>query len=59
VCLSKERIGSPLVAHPDVLIAMNEISLRKFAGEVTPGGVITTVAGTGVAGFSGKGASSR
>ena len=40
VCLSKERIGSPLISHPDVLIAMNEISLRKFAAEVLPGGLI-------------------
>jgi 2-oxoisovalerate ferredoxin oxidoreductase beta subunit len=40
VCLSKERIGSPLISHPDVLIAMNEVSLRKFAHQVVPGGVI-------------------
>lgn len=40
VCLSKKRIGSPLVAHPDVLIAMNELSLRKFAQQVAPGGLI-------------------
>ncbi|MGA3105982.1 MAG: 2-oxoacid:acceptor oxidoreductase family protein [Terriglobales bacterium] len=40
VCLSKERIGSPLVSHPDVLVAMNEFSLRKFAHEVAKGGVI-------------------
>src|SRR5499427_1373491 len=40
VCLSKERIGSPLISHPDVLIAMNEISLHKFASQVAPGGVI-------------------
>jgi len=40
VCLSKERIGSPLVAHPDVLVAMNEFSLRKFAHEVVSGGII-------------------
>jgi len=40
VCLSKERVGSPLISHPDALIAMNEISLRKFAGQVKPGGVI-------------------
>jgi 2-oxoisovalerate ferredoxin oxidoreductase beta subunit len=40
VCLSKERIGSPLVTRPDVLVAMNEFSLRKFAHEVAPGGVI-------------------
>src|SRR5215475_1299783 len=40
VCLSKERIGSPLISHPDVLIAMNEISLRKFASQVSSGGLI-------------------
>jgi 2-oxoisovalerate ferredoxin oxidoreductase beta subunit len=40
VCLSKERIGSPLISHPDVLIAMNEISLRKFAPQVAAGGLI-------------------
>ncbi|HXZ18624.1 MAG TPA: 2-oxoacid:acceptor oxidoreductase family protein [Candidatus Acidoferrales bacterium] len=40
VCVSKERIGSPLISHPDVLIAMNEISLRKFAPQVGPHGLI-------------------
>jgi 2-oxoisovalerate ferredoxin oxidoreductase beta subunit len=40
VCLSKERIGSPLVSHPDVLIAMNEVALRKFAPQIAPGGLI-------------------
>jgi 2-oxoisovalerate ferredoxin oxidoreductase beta subunit len=40
VCLSKSRIGSPLVSRPHVLIAMNEISLRKFAAQVVPGGII-------------------
>lgn len=40
VCLSKNRIGSPLLSRPNVLIAMNEISLRKFASEVAPGGTI-------------------
>ena len=40
VCLSKERIGSPLISHPDVLVAMNEYSLRKFAHEVGSGGII-------------------
>ncbi len=40
ICLSKDRIGSPLVSRPDVLIAMNEISLRKFAAQVAPGGTI-------------------
>ena len=40
VSLSPDRIGSPLAEHPDVLIAMNEISLRKFAEQVKPDGVI-------------------
>ena len=40
VCLSKERIGSPLISNPDVLVAMNEYSLRKFAHEVKSGGII-------------------
>ena len=40
VCLSDERIGSPLISEPDVLIAMNEISLRKFGPKVKRGGVI-------------------
>ena len=40
VCLSKERIGSPLISRPDVLVAMNEVSLRKFASQVVPGGLI-------------------
>jgi Pyruvate/2-oxoacid:ferredoxin oxidoreductase gamma subunit len=33
-------VGSPLVSVPDVLVAMNEISLHKFAREVVPGGLI-------------------
>ncbi len=40
VCLSRERIGSPLVSRPDVLVAMNEFSLRKFAPEVASGALI-------------------
>jgi 2-oxoisovalerate ferredoxin oxidoreductase beta subunit len=40
VCLSHERIGSPLISHPDVLIAMNEISLRKFAAQMGEGSTI-------------------
>jgi 2-oxoisovalerate ferredoxin oxidoreductase beta subunit len=40
VCLSKDRIGSPLLSRPDVLVAMNEISLRKFAAQVATGGTI-------------------
>ncbi|HXY03520.1 MAG TPA: 2-oxoacid:acceptor oxidoreductase family protein, partial [Terriglobales bacterium] len=30
----------PLISHPDVLVAMNELSLRKFANQVAPGGTI-------------------
>ncbi len=40
VCLSNERVGSPLAEHPDVLIAMNEVSLHKFAKNVGPQGTI-------------------
>ncbi len=40
VCLSKDRIGSPLLSRPQILIAFNEISLRKFAAQVVPGGTI-------------------
>ncbi len=40
VCLSDEPIGSPLVLEPDVLVAMNQPSLDKFAHSVVPGGKI-------------------
>ncbi len=40
VSLSHERIGSPLITHPQVLVAMNELSLKKFAPQVASGGVI-------------------
>jgi 2-oxoisovalerate ferredoxin oxidoreductase beta subunit len=40
VCLSNERVGSPLISEPDVLIALNELSLRKFGPKVRPGGLI-------------------
>jgi len=40
VTLSHERIGSPLISRPEVLVAMNELSLRKFASSVAPGGLI-------------------
>jgi len=40
VCLSDEPIGSPMVLEPDVLIAMNQPSLDKFIGDVTPGGTV-------------------
>jgi len=40
VCLAKEQVGSPLAEHPDVLIAMNEISLHKFAKQVGAHGAV-------------------
>ena len=40
VCLSHQRIGSPVISHPSVLLAMNEVSLRKFGPQVAPGGLI-------------------
>ena len=40
VTLAHERIGTPLISQPEVLIAMNELSLRKFAPSVVSGGLI-------------------
>jgi Pyruvate/2-oxoacid:ferredoxin oxidoreductase gamma subunit len=40
VTLAHDRIGTPLITRPEVLVAMNEPSLRKFAATVAPGGVI-------------------
>ena len=40
VCISDEKIGSPLVTNPDLLIAMNLPSLEKFENDVVPGGTI-------------------
>ena len=40
VILSDEPVGSPIVATPDVLVAMNLPSLDKFENDVVPGGVI-------------------
>jgi 2-oxoisovalerate ferredoxin oxidoreductase beta subunit len=40
VILSHDRIGSPLISQPAVLVAMNEISLHKFAPSVASGGLI-------------------
>ena len=51
VCLSKDRIGSPVLSHPDVLVAMNEFSLRKFAAQVASGGTILYAARTPSGGF--------
>ncbi|HWR50422.1 MAG TPA: 2-oxoacid:acceptor oxidoreductase family protein, partial [Bryobacteraceae bacterium] len=38
VRLSSEKVASPLVSRPDVLVALNEPSLRKFIATVAPGG---------------------
>ena len=38
VRLSRQAIDSPLVTAPNVLVAMNEPSLRKFDKSVRPGG---------------------
>lgn len=40
VVVSGEKIGSPVVYRPDVLIAMNRPSLERFAGDVKDGGLI-------------------
>jgi 2-oxoisovalerate ferredoxin oxidoreductase beta subunit len=40
VRLARHVIDSPLVTKPDVLVAMNEPSLRKFVKNVPPGGWI-------------------
>ena len=40
VCLSDNKIGSPLVTNPDVLVAMNLPSLERFENDVVPGGII-------------------
>jgi Pyruvate/2-oxoacid:ferredoxin oxidoreductase gamma subunit len=38
--LSREPIDSPLVTSPNMLLAMNEPSLKKFVATVQPGGWI-------------------
>ncbi len=40
VVLSDSPIGSPIVNHPDVLVAMNLPSLDKYEDTVVPGGTI-------------------
>ena len=40
VILSDEPVGSPIVATPDVLVAMNLPSLDKYESTVAPGGMI-------------------
>lgn len=40
VVVSRERIGSPFVTNPTLLVAMNQPSLEKFADSVEPGGLV-------------------
>lgn len=40
IIVSDSPIGSPIVNHPDVLIAMNLPSLDKYEDAVAPGGII-------------------
>jgi len=40
VILSDDPVGSPIVANPDVLMAMNLPSLDKYENDVVSGGVI-------------------
>ena len=40
ITVSDAPIGSPIVANPDVLIAMNKPSLDKYIGETREGGQI-------------------
>jgi 2-oxoglutarate ferredoxin oxidoreductase subunit gamma len=40
VVVSDRRIGSPVVSHPTVLVAMNRPSLEKFEPKMQPGGFL-------------------
>ena len=40
VIVSDDPVGSPIIAHPNVLMVMNEPSLDKFEPAVAPGGTI-------------------
>ena len=40
VILSDEMIGSPIVANPDILVIMNEASLKRFQSKVRPNGLL-------------------
>jgi 2-oxoglutarate ferredoxin oxidoreductase subunit gamma len=40
VIVSDEMIGSPIMGNPDILIAMNEASLKRFQPRVKSGGVL-------------------
>jgi len=40
VIVSDGHIGSPIVRHPDMIIAMNEASFKRFGGTIKKGGLI-------------------
>ncbi len=40
VIISDDPVGSPIVSHPDALIAMNLPSLDKYESAVVPGGKV-------------------
>lgn len=40
VIISDEPVGSPIVTAPDVLVAMNLPSLKKYENDVVSGGII-------------------
>lgn len=49
VVISGLPVGSPVVTGADVLVAMNQPSLEKFAGDVRPGGLLLYNAAIGEA----------
>ena len=38
--ISDKAIASPLVTHPDILVALNQPSIDKFGPEIKPGGLM-------------------
>ncbi len=40
IIISDNKIGSPIVDQPDVLIAMNAPSFDKYINEIKPGGMV-------------------
>ena len=40
VIVSDEPVGSPIVSHPDVLVAMNLPSLDRYESAVVSGGTV-------------------
>ncbi|MBN2191121.1 MAG: 2-oxoacid:acceptor oxidoreductase family protein [Candidatus Aureabacteria bacterium] len=49
VTVSDEHIASPCIEEADILLAMNQPSLNKFAGAVKDGGLILTNSSLGTA----------